>query len=74
MAAPMFKKDFCYFFDISFKRLLLYIDHVPGNKIPIPAVYNFPMLLLYFPIYTCSNKKIYGDPMLPHTFNKKLPH
>ena len=40
-------------------------------QVPIPAVYNFPMLLLYFSSYACSNDQIYGDTMLPHIFNNK---
>ena len=31
---------FDIFFDLSFKNLLLYIDHVPGKQIAIPAVYK----------------------------------
>ena len=27
-----------FVFDISFKLLLIYIDYVPGNEIPIPTV------------------------------------
>ena len=65
------KKDFCYFFDITFKLLLLYIDHVPGNQVPIPVVYNFIMLLLYFFIYGCSSEQINDGTKLSHIFNKK---
>ena len=35
--------------------ILIYTDHVPGNIIPIPSVYNFPLLLFYFFSYACTN-------------------
>ena len=35
--------------------LLIYTNHVPGKQIPIPAVYNFPILLLYCSIDACTN-------------------
>ena len=38
-------KGISYFFKKSFK--IIYIDHVPGNQIPIPSVYNMPLLLFY---------------------------
>ena len=31
---------FDIFFDLSFKILLIYIGHVPGKQIAIPAVYK----------------------------------
>ena len=47
---PWFKRHLL-FFEIR----LIYIDHVPGNKIPIPSIYNFPLLLFYFSSYACTN-------------------
>ena len=54
----------------------MYIDNVPGNQIPIPAVYNFSIhvLLFYFSSYAYSNEQINADAMLPHIFNKKIWH
>ena len=30
------------------------MDHIPGNQIPIPVVYNFPILLYTIAIYYTS--------------------
>ena len=46
---------FAIFFGKSFRLLLIHIYHVPEKQIPIPAVYNFPILHLYFSIYACTH-------------------
>ena len=68
MVVAMILKGICYFFYISFKLLLIYIDHVPGNQILILAEYN----TFQCSRYACSNEQIYGDTMLSHNFNKKI--
>ena len=53
MAAPIIKKALAGFSIYVFKLILIYIDHVLGNKISIPAVKHFPILLFFFPSYAC---------------------
>ena len=55
---------FAIFFNWPFKILLIYIDHAPGNQIPIPAVKNFPILRLYFSIYACTKSSAHFLPIL----------
>ena len=50
-----------------FQTSIIYIDHVQGNQILIPAVYISNIALVFFLFMLAQN----GDTMLPHIFYQK---
>ena len=53
---------FAIFFDLSFKILLIYIDHVPGSS----GIKLSNIALVLF--YSCLHK------LVTHIFYQKIPH